>query len=86
MIWIWFANSHTGPQHKPLHQKAGQMAASDIMLNQTLLLHLNGRPQMGNGRSALGTEDGEGRRKLTEAVVAGIAPKLAAWRARSGYE
>jgi hypothetical protein len=52
VMWFRSANSHTGPQHKKLHQEAGQMAASDYVPNLSKnRLHPKGRPQMESGRS-----------------------------------
>ena len=50
VMWFRSANSHTGPQHKTLHQEAGQMAASDYVSNPSnYRLRFLGRPQMGSG-------------------------------------
>jgi len=47
VMWFRSANSHTGPQHKTLHQEAGQMAASDYVSNSSnYRLRFLGRPQM----------------------------------------
>ena len=47
VMWFRSANSHTGPQHKTLHQEAGQMAASDYVSNPSKYrLRFLGRPQM----------------------------------------
>lgn len=77
VMWFRSANSHTGPQHKTLHQEAGQMAASDYVPNLSKYrLHPKGRPQMGSGRSGFGNEYGEGRRFHTHTVMPEIDPKV----------
>ena len=72
VMWFRSANSHTGPQHKKLHQEAGQMAASDYVPNLSKYrLHPKGRPQMESGHSRI-------RRSMSAYdLIADIAPDSA---------